>query len=71
MKTPIDFKSEIGTGNDLTQLKVIGRFGVAIALFIAAMLVIPNPMGGRLAIAGLALTIGGISLLMIKQGSKA
>lgn len=70
MKTPIDFDTEVGEGNDLAQLKVIGRFGFAIALFIAAMLIIPNPSGGRLAIAVLALIIGGVSALMIKQGSK-
>jgi len=71
MKTPIDFKTEVGKANDLAQLKIIGRFGVAIAVFIALMLVIPNPIGGRLAIAALALIIGGVSLLMVKAGSKA
>ena len=70
MKTPIDFETEIGGGNDLAQLKVIGRFGVAIALFIAAMLIIPNPLGGRLAIAFLALIIGGVSMLMLRASSK-
>jgi len=71
MKTPIDFDTEVGEGNDLAQLKVIGRFGVAIALFIAAMLIIPNPLGGRLAIAVLALIIGGVSVLMLKMSSKS
>jgi len=70
MKTPIDFETEVGEGNDLAQLKVIGRFGLAIALFIGAMLVIANPFGGRLAIAVLALTIGGISALMLRASSK-
>ena len=70
MKTPIDFKTEVGAANDLAQLKVIGRFGLTVSAFIALMLIIPNPMGGRLAIAALALIIGGISLLMMKAGSK-
>lgn len=70
MKTPIDFDTEVGAGNDLAQLKVIGRFGAAIAVFIALMLIIPNPAGGRFAIAVLALIIGGISALMIRAGSK-
>ena len=69
MKTPIDFKAEIGEGNDRAQLKVIGRFGTAIAIFIALMLIIPNPTGGRMAIAALALIIGSVSALMIKAGS--
>ena len=71
MKTPVDFDDEIGAANDLVQLKVIGKFGAAIALFIGAMLIIPNPPEGRLAIAALALTIGALSGLMIRQGSKA
>ena len=70
MKTPIDFDAEIGQGNDLAQLKVIGWFGAAVAVFIALMLIIPNPTGGRLAITTLALIIGSVSALMIKAGSK-
>ncbi|NNE59136.1 MAG: hypothetical protein HKN36_13600 [Hellea sp.] len=71
MKTPIDFKAEIGAGNDLAQLKTIGRFGLAIATFIGFMLIIPNPVGGRIAIAALALIIGGISALMIRAASRS
>ena len=70
MKTPIDFDAEIGQSNDLAQLKVIGWFGAAIAVFIALMLIIPNPVDGRLAITTLALIIGSVSGLMIKAGSK-
>ena len=70
MKTPIDFDAEIGQCNDLAQLKVIGWFGAAIAVFIALMLIIPNPVDGRLAITTLALIIGSVSALMIKAGSK-
>jgi SSS family transporter len=70
MKTPIDFEGEVGASNDLAQLKTIGWFGAAIAGFIALMLLIPNPAGGRAAIAVLALVIGGVSALMIKAGSK-
>jgi len=70
MKTPIDFETEVGEGNDLAQLNVIGKFGAAIALFIALMLIIPNPLQGRLIIAALALVIGILSGLMIKAGSK-
>jgi len=71
MKTPIDFETEIGEGNDLAQLNLIGKFGISIAAFIALMLIIPNPLEGRLVIAVLALVIGIISTLMIKAGSKS
>lgn len=70
MKTPIDFEAEVGAANDLAQLKVIGSFGAVIAGFIALMLIIPNPLEGRLAIAALAMIIGSISAVMIKAGSK-
>ncbi|WP_166422283.1 hypothetical protein [uncultured Paraglaciecola sp.] len=68
MKTPIDFAKEVGEGNDLTQLTLIGRFGTAVTGFIALMLVIPNPIEGRLTILVLALIIGAISLLMLRAG---
>lgn len=68
MKTPINFRAEIGQGNDASQLRVIGLFGLAFAAFIALMLFIPNPIEGRLAIAALALIIGGISAFMIRTG---
>jgi len=69
MKTPIDFNAEVGGANDKAQLKTIGCFGAIIAAFIALMLVIPNPAGGRLAILALAIIIGSLSALMIKLGS--
>ena len=68
MKTPIDFEKEIGTGNDLRQLTAIGRFGAVVAGFVALLLLIPNPIEGRIAILVLALVIGGVSGLMIKAG---
>ncbi|MFK7934150.1 MAG: hypothetical protein AB8G22_11625 [Saprospiraceae bacterium] len=70
MKTPIDFKEEIGEGNDLRQLLTIGRFGAAVAVFIASLLFIPNPLQGRIAILVLATVIGVVSMLMIKAGKK-
>ena len=70
MKTPIDFEKEIGEGNDLEQLTIIGRFGLAVAGFIFLLLFIPNPMEGRLIIFGLALVVGIVSGLMIRAGRK-
>ena len=70
MKTPIDFETEVGKGNDAAQLSVIGKFGLAIAVFIAAILIFPNPLGGYLAIVVLALVIASMSVLMIHFGRK-
>jgi SSS family transporter len=71
MKTPIDFEKEIGKGNDSRQLTSIGNFGAAVAGFIALLLIIPNPIEGRLLILILALVIGGVSALMIRAGKKS
>lgn len=70
MKTPIDFEKEIGESNDLIQLNAIGRFGMAVAGFIALMLLIPNPLEGRIVILVLAAIIGVISVLMLKAGKQ-
>ena len=70
MKTPVDFEAEIGEANDDKQLTIIGRFGAAIAGFVALMLIIPNPIEGRLTILALALIIGAVSAVMIRSGSK-
>ena len=71
MKTPIDFEKEIGEGNDASQLTAIGRFGVAVAGFVALMLIIPNPFEGRMVILVLAVIIGAISVFMLKAGKKS
>ena len=39
MKTPVDFEKEVGEGNDLRQLTFIGRFGAAVAGFVALLLI--------------------------------
>jgi len=71
MKTPIDFDAEVGSANDLAQLKVIGVFGAVIAIFIALMLFIPNSIDGRFTIAALALIIGSVSGLMIRASKRS
>ncbi len=70
IRTPIDFEKEIGLGNDSSQLTAIGRFGAAVAIFVALLLLIPNPLEGRIAILVLALAIGAVSVLMIRAGMK-
>lgn len=68
MKKTVDFEAEVGEANDADQLSILGRFGIAIAAFIAFMLIIPNPIEGRLTIFALALIIGAISALMVRAG---
>lgn len=68
IRTPVDFKNEVGEGNDLHQLILISRFGLAVSAFIACLLFIPNPLEGRIMIIILSLFIGLLSLLMLKIG---
>ncbi|MBU2979921.1 hypothetical protein [Alteromonas sp. C1M14] len=70
IRTPINFEQEIGEGNDLKQLTVVGWFGIAIAVFVGCMLFFPNSGTGRLAILILAVVIGILSGLMIWAGSR-
>ena len=54
MHTPVDFEKEVGQGNDALQLRMIGFFAGAMGLFIAVLLLVPNELSGRLAIACIA-----------------
>ncbi|MDR2674290.1 MAG: hypothetical protein LBC18_05320, partial [Opitutaceae bacterium] len=70
MHRPVDFAGEVGAGNDGRQLVVMGRFTLAIAAFTAMLLAVPNPPAGRAAIAGLAVVLAAIGILLICAGRK-
>lgn len=63
MKTPIDFEKEVGEGNDLTQLKIMGSFSAVVGVCICTLVVLPNPFSGRMVIlfvGGTVAVIGGV-----------
>ena len=63
MLTPVDFEKEIGIPNDLRQLKIIGSFAAVIGGVICALVLLPNPLIGRLGIlfvGGFVLGVGGV-----------
>ncbi len=70
MHTPVDFEREVGAGNDDVQLRMLGRFGLAITVFIAALLLVPNSGQGRLAILAMVGFIGLVSGAMLRAGNK-
>ncbi|MDR2673614.1 MAG: hypothetical protein LBC18_01780, partial [Opitutaceae bacterium] len=70
MRRPVHFASEVGEGNDGRQLVVMGRFTLAIALFTALLLAVPNPARGRVCIAGLAAALGAIGALLVYAGRR-
>lgn len=58
MHRPIDFDREVGQGNDGAQLKLLGGFAIAIGAFIASLMILPNPMSGRLSILFVSACVG-------------
>lgn len=70
MYRPVDFASEVGRGNDGRQLSIMGKFTLSIAVFTAILLFVPNPLSGRLSIAGLAAALAIIGSALIYAGRK-
>ncbi|MBB6428390.1 SSS family transporter [Algisphaera agarilytica] len=71
MHRPIDFKAEVGEGNDLSQLKIMGSFAIVIGGFICCLIVLPNPLEGRLGILFVGGFVGVIGGLLYWAGSRA
>jgi SSS family transporter len=67
MHRPVDFAREVGPGNDLHQLTIIGRFAVGLGLLIALLLFIPGQsLTDRLSelfVSGFVASIGGLLML--------
>jgi solute:Na+ symporter, SSS family len=70
MHTPVDFAKEVGTGNDLSQLKIMGAFSAVIGVFICTLVVLPNPFSGRLVILFVGGTVAVVGGLLIWAGSR-
>lgn len=73
MHTPIDFETEVGEGNDLSQLKIMGTFAIIIGLFICSLMVFPKDWSGRLGILFVGGFVGvtGIMLLTVVRRAPA
>jgi len=73
MKTPVNFEEEVGAGNDLSQLKIMGSFSAVVGLCICTLVVLPNEFSGRMVIlfvGGTVAIIGGVLALVGSRGSK-
>ena len=71
MHTPIDFAEEVGQGNDLSQLRIMGGFASVIGLFICLLVALPNPTSGRLAILFVGGFVGIAGLLLLWTGRRS
>lgn len=66
MRTPVDFEQEVGVNLDWVQMRMIGRYAMILGLFLSLLLVVPNPLWGRLAclfVSGSVLAVGTFMLL--------
>jgi Na+/proline symporter len=70
MHTPVDFEREVGQANDPAQLQIVGLFAAAAAGFIALLVVLPNPLSGRLSILAVAAIVGGAGGFMVWTGRR-
>ncbi len=61
MHTPVDFEREVGKSLDWVQMRMISRYALILGCFLSLLLLIPNPLWGRLAclfVAGSVLVVG-------------
>ncbi|MFA5687590.1 MAG: hypothetical protein WC959_00320 [Kiritimatiellales bacterium] len=70
MQTPVDFKKEIGAGNDSFQLIMIGRFAMLLGALFLLLLIPVKTCDGRIVVSIIAGIIGGIGLLMWLAGKR-
>lgn len=61
MRKPVDFEAEIGGSNDGFQMLVIGKYGMTLGSLLMLLVLVPNPLWGRVcavAVAGFVLLVG-------------
>ena len=68
---PIDFTAEEGAGNDARQSAAVGWLCVAYGSFVVLLMLIPNPLTGRLAFVGCGGLVAGIGALLVRSGRRA
>lgn len=65
MKKPVDFEKEVGHDNSAQQAKLLGTMACVYGGFILLLVLIPNPIIGRIAIAGCALFMGLVGCILL------
>ncbi|MEM6334635.1 MAG: hypothetical protein AAF823_14985 [Planctomycetota bacterium] len=71
MYRPVDFEAEVGEGNDLSQLKILGTFALVIGGFICCLMVLPNPLEGRLGILFVGGFVAAVGVVFLMIGNRA
>jgi Na+/proline symporter len=70
MRTPVDFEKEEGAGSDNAQAKIMGLLCLIYGGFITLLVLIPNPLSGRIAFAFCGLTMFGIGAGLYRAGTR-
>ncbi|MEA2069046.1 MAG: hypothetical protein U9P12_07590, partial [Verrucomicrobiota bacterium] len=65
MERPVSFEEEVGGDNTPQQARVMGILAIVYGGFIAAAVLIPNPLDGRIAIAFCAVAMLGIGGILV------
>lgn len=64
MNTPVDFEREEGAGNDAQQCRTLGWMCLVYGAFLSGLVLIPNPLAGRLGLFACAASLLGVGGLL-------
>jgi Na+/proline symporter len=70
MHTPVDFEKEEGAGNDTVQASIMGKLCLIYGGFMLLLMLIPNPLVGRLAFLFCGGCMFGVGALLYRAGSR-
>lgn len=73
MKTPVDFKKEVGENMDYSQLIIMGIFSMLAGLFVCSLIILPGndwSMGGRCGILFVGFFVLIVGFLLYYSGTK-
>jgi Na+/proline symporter len=70
MRTPVDFEKEVGSSLDWIQLRMIGRYATVLGVFLSSLILIPNPLWGRLSALFVSGTVLIVGILMVFRARK-
>ena len=71
MNRPVDFAKEVGTGNDFRQFKMVGLFVMIAGGLLMFLLLVPNPLRGRMTILTIALFVLLLGFLLYRLGVRS
>ena len=70
MHRPVDFKTEVGAGNDLRQLVLLGSIALAVGLMISLLAFVAESTNQVFIVLSIAATITTIGLFMMLIGRR-